>query len=277
MAELLKCSHETLAPLSPDVASLGFGSVSFHDFLNDILRDIPGWWRNDFFPAPELLETLRKSEKFAVIAADGTMLAASGANPICRFDASGVWIKMPWDLLAVAELYLPHLTVCRIAGTLHPSVVLDGIVEVGENTRLLPGVYIEGNCIIGKNCKIGPNCYLRGNTIIGDNCHIGQAVEIKNSIINSFTNIPHLSYVGDSVIGSRVNLGAGTVISNFRHDGGNHRSMAAGKLVDTGRRKFGSVIGDGVHTGINTSIYPGRKLFPGTSTRPGAVVKEELQ
>ncbi len=275
MAELVKCTHTTLAPLSTDVASLGFGSVSFHEFLKNILRDIPGWWRNDFFPAPELLEKLHQTEDFAIFAADGTMLAASGKNPRHSFDAAGVWIKMPWDLLAVAELHLPALSVSRLNGIIHPSAVLDGVVEISENTRLLPGVYVEGNCIIGKNCKIGPNCYLRGNTIIGDNCHIGQAVEIKNSIINSSTNIPHLSYVGDSIIGSRVNLGAGTVISNFRHDGRNHSFMVAGKLTDTGRRKFGAVIGDNVHTGINTSIYPGRKLFPGTSTLPGSVIKGE--
>ena len=83
--------------------------------------------------------------------------------------------------------------------------------------------------------------------------------------------VPHLSYVGDSVLGEKVNLGCGTITANFRHDGANHRSMVKGELVDTGRRKLGAILGDGVHTGINTSIYPGRKLCPGTSTLPGEV------
>lgn len=277
MAELITCTHPTLAPLSAEITSLGFGAVTLHEFLDDLLEKIPGWWRNDFFPAPELLDTLLDLTDFEIAAPDGEIVAASGSKPRRRIPAAGVTIKMPWDLLAAAELYLPSLRENHLDGTVHPSAVLDGVVTLGQNSRILPGVYIEGNCIIGKNCKIGPNCYLRGNTIIGDNCHIGQAVEIKNSIINSRTNVPHLSYVGDSVIGSGVNLGAGTIISNFRHDGKNHRSQICGQLVDTGRRKFGAIIGDGVHTGINTSIYPGRKLFPGTSTLPGAIIKYELQ
>ena len=99
----------------------------------------------------------------------------------------------------------------------------------------------------------------------------------KNSLILSRTNVGHLSYVGDSVIGEAVNFGAGTIISNFRHDGKNHRSMVAGELLDTGRRKFGAIVGDHVHTGIHTSIYPGRKLWPHTSTRPGEIVQHDLR
>lgn len=146
-----------------------------------------------------------------------------------------------------------------------------------RGTRILPGVYIEGNVVIGANCKIGPNCYLRGNTSIGDGCHIGQSVEIKNCLILSKTNVGHLSYIGDSVLGEKVNLGAGTTTSNLRHDGGNHRSAVGGTLVDTGRRKFGAIFGDGVHTGIHTSIYPGRKFWPGTTTLPGEIVKRDIQ
>lgn len=91
------------------------------------------------------------------------------------------------------------------------------------------------------------------------------------------TSVGHLSYCGDSVVGTGVNFGAGTITANFRHDGANHSSMLAGQLVDTGRRKFGAVIGDGVHTGIHTSIYPGRKIWPGVSTRPGDIVNKDLK
>ena len=131
----------------------------------------------------------------------------------------------------------------------------------------------RGTVVIGAGCKIGPNCYLRGSTAIGDGCHIGQAVEIKNSLIGHGSSVGHLSYVGDSVIGEKVNFGAGTITSNLRHDGGNHRSLVAGELVDTGRRKFGTVVGDDVHTGIHTAIYPGRKLGPGTTTLPNETVQ----
>lgn len=181
-----------------------------------------------------------------------------------------------WDFLRANELHVGALSAELIEGEVHPHAVIEGKVEVGSGTRILPGVFIEGNVVIGANCKIGPNCYLRGSTSIGDNCHIGQSVEIKNCIILSNSNVGHLSYVGDSVLGSNVNFGAGTTTSNLRHDGKNHRSMVDGVLIDTGRRKLGAIIGEGVHTGINTSIYPGRKLYPHTSTRPGEIVQHDL-
>lgn len=189
---------------------------------------------------------------------------------------SSFMIQYPWDLIRANECYFADLGHGSIHGEIHPLAVVDGTVHLGHGSRLLPGVYIEGKVIIGENCKIGPNCYIRGNTSIGDNCHIGQSVEIKNCVILSNTNVGHLSYIGDSVLGEKVNLGAGTTTSNLRHDGKNHRSEVDGTLIDTGRRKFGAIIGDGVHTGINTSIYPGRKLWPHTTTRPGDIVQRDI-
>ena len=145
----------------------------------------------------------------------------------------------------------------------------------GAGSKVLPGVYVEGLVVIGKNCKIGPNCYLRGPISIGDQCHVGQGVELKNTILGDGTNVGHLSYIGDSVLANKVNLGAGTITSNLRHDGKNHHSVVEGEIMDTGRRKFGTIIGDGVHTGIHTSLYPGRKLGAGTTTLPGEVVSQD--
>jgi UDP-N-acetylglucosamine diphosphorylase / glucose-1-phosphate thymidylyltransferase / UDP-N-acetylgalactosamine diphosphorylase / glucosamine-1-phosphate N-acetyltransferase / galactosamine-1-phosphate N-acetyltransferase len=186
-------------------------------------------------------------------------------------------ILYPWDVLRAHEQYVSQLKKSDLLGEVHPQAVLEGVVQIGKGTRLLPGVFIEGNVIIGENCKIGPNCYIRGNTSIGNHCHIGQSVEIKNSIVLSHTNVGHLSYVGDSILGERVNLGAGTTVSNLRHDKANHLSMADGTLVNTGRKKFGTIIGNDVHTGIHTSIYPGRKIWPQMSTLPGAIIQKDLQ
>ncbi|MBN1503163.1 NTP transferase domain-containing protein [Candidatus Woesearchaeota archaeon] len=185
-------------------------------------------------------------------------------------------IVYPWDLLDANSHLLHHITESELYGKIGTNVTIDGNLVLGEGSELLNGVYIEGNVIIGDFCKIGPNCYIRGNTTIGERCHIGQAVEIKNSIIMDNSKIPHLSYVGDSVIGSDVNLGAGTITANLRHDNGNIKSMVKGKLIDTGRRKLGAIIGDNVHTGINTSIYPGRKIWPNQSTPPSEVVKKDM-
>jgi UDP-N-acetylglucosamine diphosphorylase / glucose-1-phosphate thymidylyltransferase / UDP-N-acetylgalactosamine diphosphorylase / glucosamine-1-phosphate N-acetyltransferase / galactosamine-1-phosphate N-acetyltransferase len=185
-------------------------------------------------------------------------------------------IRYPWDLLRANEQYVSKLKSPLVEGDVHVSAVIEGTIHLGAGTRILPGVFIEGNAVIGANCKIGPNCYIRGNTSIGDGCHIGQSVEIKNCLILSKTNVGHLSYVGDSVLGEKVNFGAGTTTSNLRHDGKNHRTEIQGQLIDTGRRKFGAIVGDHVHTGINTSIYPGRKLWPGTTTRPGDIVQRDV-
>ena len=217
------------------------------------------------------------SEAETLVDVDGTPLAWKGTVSDKTLVASASFrIRYPWDILRANETFVAAISEPSIHGQVHASAVIEGMIHLGEGTRILPGVFIEGNVVIGSNCKIGPNCYIRGNTSIGDNCHIGQSVEIKNCVILSKTNVGHLSYVGDSVLGEKVNFGAGTTTSNLRHDGKNHRSTVNGELVDTGRRKFGAIIGDGVHTGINTSIYPGRKLWPGTTTRPGEIVQHDL-
>lgn len=185
-------------------------------------------------------------------------------------------INYSWDFLELNKMVLDKLTESDILGEVYEGVHVDGEVLVGEDTRILPGVYIEGKVVIGCNCKIGPNCYLRGPTTIGDNCHIGQAVEVKASILMNDVSLGHLSYAGDSIIGAHTNFGAGTITANFRHDGKNHRSMVESRLMDTNRRKLGAIIGDRVHTGIHTSILPGRKLWPGVSTYPGDVVSRDI-
>jgi bifunctional UDP-N-acetylglucosamine pyrophosphorylase/glucosamine-1-phosphate N-acetyltransferase len=185
-------------------------------------------------------------------------------------------VRFSWDFLSVNETLIKDIKT-DVSGDVHTSAVFEGEVIVGAGTRILPGVFIEGNVIFGKNCKIGPNCYIRGNTFIGDNCHIGQSVEIKNCIIMNGSSVGHLSYCGDSIIAQKVNFGAGTTTSNLRHDGNNHKSLIDGELVDTGRRKMGMIIGSDVHTGINTSFYPGRKIWPGMSTRPGDVVQRDIK
>ncbi|GAA5481592.1 hypothetical protein [Haloferula sargassicola] len=247
----------------------------------------PGWsFHPNAWISPSDLATLEEAGKGALVDAEGTPLAWKGGEPdtdvLVPAQESFV-IVHSWDFLRANELYVGSfetdwdaLASAKSDGRIHPLAILDGQVHVGPGTRILPGVYIEGNVIIGANCKIGPNCYIRGNTSIGDHCHVGNAVEVKNSILLSGTNVGHLSYVGDSVLGEKVNLGAGTITSNLRHDGRNHRTLVGRKVVDTGRRKFGTVIGDGVHTGINTSIYPARKIGPGATTLPGEIVKRDL-
>jgi bifunctional UDP-N-acetylglucosamine pyrophosphorylase/glucosamine-1-phosphate N-acetyltransferase len=188
----------------------------------------------------------------------------------------GHWLSVgyPWDLIQVNNVLVSEIK-NEIKGKVEKNVVVKGKIHVGKGTVILPGTYIDGNVVIGENCTIGPNCFLRGNTSIGNNCHIGQAVEIKNSIIMDKAKVPHLSYIGDSVVGESSNLGAGTITANLRHDNKNVKSEVKGELIDTGRRKFGAIIADDVHTGINTTIYPGRKIWPGVGTGPGEIIDKD--
>jgi bifunctional UDP-N-acetylglucosamine pyrophosphorylase/glucosamine-1-phosphate N-acetyltransferase len=176
------------------------------------------------------------------------------------------WIEigMPSDILNANEAILPSLPY-SIQGVVEPNATLSGMVTVGRS-------YISGPVMIGKGCEIGPNCFIRPCSCIGNNVRIGHGVEVKNSSIMENTNIGHLSYVGDSVVGSGCNFGAGTIVANLRHDDKNVQSYVNGKKIDSCRRKLGVIMGDDVKTGINTTIYPGTVIESGYRGRPGEVL-----
>ena len=181
----------------------------------------------------------------------------------------GYWLDLsyPWNLLGVNESLLPEINTQNL-GQIEEHVVIRGKVSIGEGTVVKSGTYIVGPVIIGQNCDIGPNCYIRPHTAIGDKCHIGNAVEVKNSIVMSGSKIPHLSYVGDSVIGEGCNLGAGTKIANLRFD--KQEITVAGR--GTQRHKLGAIMGDNVETGINVSINAGSVIGNNTWIGPSAMV-----
>ena len=218
---------------------------------------------------------LRKSPRGEYEIVDYVNELVKREKVVCE-KVKGHWLSIgyPWDLIEANDVLVSKIK-SDIKGKVEKSVIVKGKIIVGKGTRILSGTYIAGNVVIGENCNVGPNCFLRGNTSIGNECNIGQAVEIKNSIIMDKAKVPHLSYIGDSVIGENSNLGAGTITANLRHDNKNVRSVVKGELVDTGRRKLGAIIADDVHTGINTVIYQGRKIWPGVGTRPGEIVDKD--
>ena len=188
-------------------------------------------------------------------------------------------INYAWQLLELQNLIFKDSTLLideKQQKQISPAAHIDGsILKLGAGSTILPGVYIEGSVSIGKNCKIGPNCYIRGNTSIGDDCRIGQSVEIKNSWIGNHSNVGHLSYVGDSIIGNQVNFGAGTSIANLRHDKKPQKITLDNQRIDTGMRKLGAMIGHGTKTGIHTSIYPASIIEQGTLTLPQEILAPE--
>lgn len=227
--------------------------------LIDAMRSVPKSVRGEYEITDALLGLIRTEEV------------------VCE-EVRDFWLPIgyPWDLLDANAFFVNRIEESAIHGTVEDNVIIKGRVVLGDGSELLAGTYIEGNVMVGKGSKIGPNCYIRGPVCIGDGCRVGQAVELKNCVLFDKAKVPHLSYFGDSVIGERSNIGAGSIVANLRHDGGNIRSKVGDKLVDTNRRKFGTAIGDDVHTGIKTLIYPGRKIWAGKTTLPGDIIKEDL-
>jgi len=184
-------------------------------------------------------------------------------------------VVYPWHLLDANEEILKKMKT-KIQGTIEKNVTINGTILVGKGSTIRSGSYIEGPVVIGTDSKIGPNCYIRPYTTIGNHCHVGNACEVKNSIIMDNSNVPHLNYVGDSIIGQNCNLGAGTTIANLRLDKKNIIVTLNGKKIDSKRRKLGMVMGDNVQTGINSSINIGTIIGNNVFIGPGAVIKGEI-
>ena len=130
-------------------------------------------------------------------------------------------------------------------------------ISIGKGTVLEPGVYIKGPCIIGENCTIRHGAYIRGNLITGNGCVIGHDTEIKNSVMLNHAQAAHFAYLGDSILGNRVNLGAGTKCANLKLDHKNIAVRFGERLIETGLKKFGAIIGDDSQTGCNSVTNPG--------------------
>ena len=133
--------------------------------------------------------------------------------------------------------------------------------EIGQDTIVYPSTYIEGKNKIGQNCKIGPCAHLRGGVEVDDNCKIGNFVEVKKAKIGHNTNAGHLSYIGDSVLGSHVNIGAGTITANFN---------------PINNVKSQTVLGDNVKIGSNTVLVAPVEVKEGANIGAGSVVTKNI-
>jgi len=189
--------------------------------------------------------------------------------------------EAPWALLGEPlDEILDALPSSSIEVRLGPDIHLSGDqIAIGRGSRIHPGAAIEGPVWIGRDVEVRPGAYIRGGVWIGDGCVVGASSELKRAILLPHAKAPHLNYVGDSILGADVNLGAGTILSNFRHDG---REVRIGAEQPSGRRKLGAVLGDGVMTGCNCVLHPGvvvgrgTQIYPGVQLRPGLYPEESL-
>lgn len=185
--------------------------------------------------------------------------------------------EAPWRLLGEPlESVLDKLPGERLEAGLPPDVHLAGDrIVIGAGSRVASGATLEGPIFVGRDVQIRAGAYLRGGCWIGDGCVIGAHTEVKRAILLPGAKAPHQNYVGDSILGRGVNLGAGTILSNFRHDGGIVSIPLADARLDTGRRKLGALLGDGTLTGCNAVLHPGvivgrdTQIYPGVQLRAG--------
>ncbi len=184
-------------------------------------------------------------------------------------------ISYPWDMLEANQWILEsQKSVSK--GTIEKGVHISGSVVLEDGSVVKAGSYLEGPILVGKKCMVGPNSYLRPYSTLGDHVKVGAGCEVKNSIIMKNSRIPHLSYVGDSILGEGCHLGAGTITANLRFDEAEIKTKVRGAWVNSGRKKLGTIFGDGAQTGINVSVFPGVKIGRGAWIGPGAVVDRDV-
>jgi len=158
-----------------------------------------------------------------------------------------------WEALRqLPEFVEQHLRPGNL-GTVTGPAFIGEAVFIGKGTTVEPGAVIKGPAIIGANCQIRSNAYIRENVIVGDGCVLGNACEFKNSVLFNGCQVPHFSYVGDSILGAKAHLGAGVILSNVKSVAGNVKV----EKLDTGLRKFGAILGDGADIGCNCVLSPG--------------------
>jgi bifunctional UDP-N-acetylglucosamine pyrophosphorylase/glucosamine-1-phosphate N-acetyltransferase len=201
--------------------------------------------------------------------------AAIGAHEEVRVCTFEDWLDVgwPWNLLAANRFVLDEMAP-RLAGKIESGAHVEGPVRVEQGAVVRSDAVLEGPVLVREGAKVGPNAYVRGATTIGPNAKVGHACEVKNSVLFAGAQVPHVSYVGDSVLGSDVNLGAGTQVANLRHDEADIEATTPRGTIDTGRRKFGVVLGEGAKTGVNASLNAGVLLGPGETVKPGETVYE---
>ncbi len=171
--------------------------------------------------------------------------------------------EYPWDMLPRLKEYIEELIDRGIDGF---EKLSDGVL-VGKNVKIYPTATLEPPAILGEGTQVRPGAFIRGAVITGDNCVLGNSSEFKNCILLDGVQVPHYNYVGDSVLGNKAHMGAGTVCSNLKTDG--KAVVIHGDIeYETGLRKIGGILADGADVGCGCVLNPGTILGKNTSVYP---------
>jgi NDP-sugar pyrophosphorylase family protein len=171
--------------------------------------------------------------------------------------------EYPWDMLPKIKDYILALIEKGIPGY---KKIADGVL-VGENVKIYPTATIEAPAIIGEGTEIRPGAFIRGSVITGKNCVIGNSSELKNCILLEKVQVPHYNYVGDSVLGNKAHMGAGSICSNLKSDG-KAVVVHGDSDYETGLRKIGGILADGADIGCGCVLNPGTVIGKDTSVYP---------
>jgi len=146
-------------------------------------------------------------------------------------------------------------------------------VWIAQSAKIHKNAELCGPAIIGPNTELRTGAYIRGNVIIGEGCVIGNSCEIKNSIIFNNAQVPHFNYIGDSILGYKAHTGAGAITSNVKSDKSLVKVRFEGNVIETGLKKFGAIIGDGVEVGCNSVLNPGTVIGRNSNIYPLSMVR----
>ena len=178
--------------------------------------------------------------------------------------------QYPWEAL-------PHIKEFILA--LGPSLPKDEYEEIKENVWaaksavIFPTAYLNGPVIIGKNTEVRHGAFIRGSALVGDSAVVGNSTELKNVILFNNVQVPHYNYVGDSILGYRSHMGAGSITSNVKSDKTLVTVKYQGEKITTGLKKFGAILGDCVEVGCNSVLNPGSIICPNSNIYPLSMVR----
>lgn len=146
-------------------------------------------------------------------------------------------------------------------------------VWIAKDAKIYPNNYIGGPCIIGHGTEVRPGAFVRGSALVGDNCVVGNSTELKNVILFDNVQVPHYNYVGDSILGYKAHMGAGSITSNVKSDKKLVVIKNEGELIETGRKKVGALVGDCVEVGCNSVLNPGTVIGRNSNVYPVSCVR----
>lgn len=176
----------------------------------------------------------------------------------------------PWEVLPFIKEFI-----LKLGATLDPEA-FDKVGEdvwIAKSAKVFPSAYIAGPCIIDEGAEIRHCAFIRGSAIIGKSAVVGNSTEVKNAVIFDCVQIPHYNYVGDSVLGYRSHMGAGSITSNVKSDKTLVRVSANGQRIETGMKKFGAMLGDFVEVGCGSVLNPGTVIGKNSNIYPLSSVR----